>query len=74
MFADPQVRHRGLQLELRRSDGGVTPSVASPLKLTGTPPAYEAPPLLGEHTEWVLSQLLGTSTEEISALRPRGPS
>jgi crotonobetainyl-CoA:carnitine CoA-transferase CaiB-like acyl-CoA transferase len=73
VFADPQVRHRSLRVDLRRADGGLAPTVASPLHLTGTPPAYgQAPPLLGEHTELVLSTLLNKTKEDIGALRRDG--
>lgn len=73
VFADPQVRHRALRVDLRRADGSAAPTAASPLRLTGTPPVYgQAPPLLGEHTDWVLATLLGKSTGEIAALRRDG--
>jgi crotonobetainyl-CoA:carnitine CoA-transferase CaiB-like acyl-CoA transferase len=73
VFADPQVRHRGLRVDLRRADGGLAPTLASPLRLAGTPPAYDqAPPVLGEHTDWVLANLLGKTAEEIGALRRDG--
>jgi crotonobetainyl-CoA:carnitine CoA-transferase CaiB-like acyl-CoA transferase len=73
VFADPQVRHRGLRVDLHRADGGSVPTLASPLRLTGTPPVYpQAPPLLGEHTDWVMATLLGKTTEEIDALRRAG--
>jgi len=42
---------------------------ASPLKFSGSPVEYRrAPPMLGEHTEQVLSEKLGLSAEEIQAL------
>lgn len=73
VFADPQVRHRGLRVDLPRADGGAAPTVASPLRLMDTPPVYgQAPPLLGEHTDWVLATLLGKSDEEIAMLRRNG--
>jgi crotonobetainyl-CoA:carnitine CoA-transferase CaiB-like acyl-CoA transferase len=73
VFADPQVRHRGLRVDLRRADGGLAPTAASPLRLTSTPPQYgQAPPMLGEHTEWVLSDLLGKTAAEIATLRRAG--
>ena len=44
--------------------------VGSPLKLSDTPPVYEhPPPLLGEHTEQVLRDLLHYSDDHIQALR-----
>ncbi|AOZ03781.1 CoA transferase [Cupriavidus sp. USMAHM13] len=73
VLEDPQVRHRELQVDLTRSDGGLCPTVKSPLRLSATPVRYDAPPpRLGEHTEAVLSGVLGKSPEEIAALRERG--
>jgi crotonobetainyl-CoA:carnitine CoA-transferase CaiB-like acyl-CoA transferase len=44
--------------------------VASPLRLSGTPPEYRlAPPLLGEHTEDILNGVLAIQPEEIARLR-----
>jgi len=72
VFEDPQVRHRGLRVDVPR-DSGTVSTIASPLRLQGTPAVYEqAPPLLGEHTDEVLARVLGKSSQEISALRERG--
>lgn len=50
----------------------VISTVASPLRLTATPPVLRrAPPSLGEHTDEVLAEL-GLTLPEISALRARG--
>jgi crotonobetainyl-CoA:carnitine CoA-transferase CaiB-like acyl-CoA transferase len=73
VFEDPQVRHRQLRHEMRRSDGVPVPLVASPMRLSETPVAYrQAPPVLGEHTAAILSEVLGKSESEIAALRSRG--
>ncbi|MFA7666751.1 MAG: CaiB/BaiF CoA-transferase family protein [Burkholderiaceae bacterium] len=73
VMQEPQVRHRGLQLALPRGDGGSAPSIASPLKLSATPVQYrQAPPLLGEHTDTVLADLLGLDAGRIAALRDKG--
>jgi crotonobetainyl-CoA:carnitine CoA-transferase CaiB-like acyl-CoA transferase len=51
MFADPQVKARGLAIELPHALAGMVPQVASPIRLSETPVEYRyAPPLLGEHT------------------------
>jgi formyl-CoA transferase len=72
-FADPQITARGLRLELPHPQAGRVPSVASPIRMSATPPVYErAPPLLGEHTDQVLRELAGLSPEEIATLRARG--
>jgi crotonobetainyl-CoA:carnitine CoA-transferase CaiB-like acyl-CoA transferase len=72
VFEDQQVQHRGLRVDISRGSGTVS-TIASPLRLQGTPAAYEqAPPCLGEHTEEVLATVLGKSAQEITALRERG--
>ncbi len=70
VFADPQVRHRGMKIELDHAEAGPIPLVASPLKLSRTPVAYQRPPpLLGEHTDEVLREALGLDTAAIARLR-----
>jgi crotonobetainyl-CoA:carnitine CoA-transferase CaiB-like acyl-CoA transferase len=47
--------------------------VASPLRLSKTPPEYRgAPPLLGQHTREVLSGVLNLPTVEIDQLAQAG--
>ncbi|CAN7664270.1 CaiB/BaiF CoA-transferase family protein [Rhizobium sp. LjRoot30] len=59
MFEDPQVKARGLQIELEDRDGNRIPSVRSPIVLSETPLVYERPsPRVGEHTQEVLEELL----------------
>jgi crotonobetainyl-CoA:carnitine CoA-transferase CaiB-like acyl-CoA transferase len=72
VFADPQVIHRGMRLDLSRAAGGTVPSVRSPIKMSESPLAYEhASPLLGEHTRTVLADL-GYSEREIDRLKKDG--
>jgi crotonobetainyl-CoA:carnitine CoA-transferase CaiB-like acyl-CoA transferase len=69
VFDDPQVKHRGLWEEIATPEGGTTPTIASPLRLSGTPVAYRSPaPTLGQHTTEILSTVLGKSPEEIQRL------
>lgn len=73
VFEEPQVQHRGMRVDLQRADGGKVATVASPFRMMGTPVSYEqAPPLLGEHTDDVLSRLLSKTPNEIAALRNQG--
>lgn len=73
VFADPQVKARGLRLDLPNGLGSLTPQVASPLRLSATPVAYRsAPPLLGQHTDSLLQRLLGMSEAQIAELREAG--
>lgn len=70
VFEDPQVRHRGLRVDMPRDDGSTVSTIASPLRLRGTPPVYDlAPPRLGDSTEYVLGSLLGCSEQEIARYR-----
>lgn len=73
VFADPQVIARGLRIDLPHPLAGSTPQVASPLRLSASPVEYrQAPPLLGEHTERVLSDVLGLDTSQVAVLRSQG--
>jgi crotonobetainyl-CoA:carnitine CoA-transferase CaiB-like acyl-CoA transferase len=73
VFADPHVRARRMVLEMEHGSGATVKVLANPVKLSATPPTYRsAPPVLGEHTEEVLSGLLGMGAEEIAALRAKG--
>jgi crotonobetainyl-CoA:carnitine CoA-transferase CaiB-like acyl-CoA transferase len=70
VFAEPQVKARGVKIELDHPVAGKLPLVASPMRFSGTPLEYrQAPPVLGEHTDEVLKSLLGKSDAEIAALR-----
>jgi len=69
VFEDPQVRHRGLKIEIPHSAGVPSPAVASPMRFSETPVEYTVPPpLLGEHTREVLSSLLGLGDGELDRL------
>jgi crotonobetainyl-CoA:carnitine CoA-transferase CaiB-like acyl-CoA transferase len=73
VFEDPQVKARGLRLDLPHALGCLAPQVASPIRLSATPVEYrQAPPLLGQHTEQVLQSLLDMDQEQIGALRAAG--
>jgi crotonobetainyl-CoA:carnitine CoA-transferase CaiB-like acyl-CoA transferase len=72
VFDDPQVRHRGLRIDVARSGGGSVPLVASPIRSSESatrPPS--APPRLGEHTEEILRERLRMSAAEIAELRQK---
>ncbi|MDP1564957.1 MAG: CaiB/BaiF CoA-transferase family protein [Polaromonas sp.] len=63
VFADPQVKARSMHIKLPHPLAGSVPLVANPIRLSGSPVAYQRPtPLLGEHTEEVLAQWLGAAT------------
>ncbi|MGF6391516.1 CaiB/BaiF CoA transferase family protein [Pseudomonas plecoglossicida] len=73
MFQDPQVLARGLAVSLPHALAGSVPQVASPIRLSETPVEYRhAPPLLGEHTEVVLADVLGLDAGSVQRLRDMG--
>jgi len=73
MFQDPQVLARGLAVSMPHALAGAVPQVASPIRLSETPVEYRrAPPLLGEHTEAVLGDVLGLGADALERLRSSG--
>jgi crotonobetainyl-CoA:carnitine CoA-transferase CaiB-like acyl-CoA transferase len=73
VFTDPQVQHRGLRVDVPHPSGGSVSMVASPIRLSATPPAYDrAPPLLGQHSEEILRERLGMTPEQVDELRRAG--
>jgi crotonobetainyl-CoA:carnitine CoA-transferase CaiB-like acyl-CoA transferase len=73
VFADPQVRSRGMRLDLPHPLSGTVPQVGNPLHFSATPVAYtQPPPLLGEHTASVLRERLGLSDAALAELAAAG--
>jgi crotonobetainyl-CoA:carnitine CoA-transferase CaiB-like acyl-CoA transferase len=73
VFADPHVQAREMVVEMAHGSGETVKVIANPVKLSATPPSYRsAPPVLGEHTEDVLTSVLKMSTSDIAALREKG--
>ena len=72
VFADPQVRHRRMQVTLPHSAAGEVPAIASPIRLSESPVQHgRAAPLLGEHSDAILQGHLGLSPGRIAELRAR---
>jgi crotonobetainyl-CoA:carnitine CoA-transferase CaiB-like acyl-CoA transferase len=70
-FADPQVKHLGMQKTVHSEEHGDIDLVAQPITLSRTPSTFAAaPPAYGEHTDEILGDL-GMSAEEIQSLRDR---
>ena len=73
VFDHPQVRARGLAYKVAHPTAGKVTLVRSPLRLSATPAgADRAPPLLGQHTDEVLRDVLGLSADQIATLRAQG--
>jgi crotonobetainyl-CoA:carnitine CoA-transferase CaiB-like acyl-CoA transferase len=73
VFENPQVQARGMRVDVERADTGPVRLVANPVKASRTPPQYRLPPpRLGEHTDEVLSGVLGWDAARIDAARAAG--
>ncbi|MEP7062746.1 MAG: CaiB/BaiF CoA-transferase family protein [Betaproteobacteria bacterium] len=73
VFADPQIQARGMRIDLPHPLAGTLPSIANPVNFASMPIEYtHAPPLLGQHTDEVLEQLLGLDADARAALRAQG--
>jgi formyl-CoA transferase len=73
VFENPQVIARGIAMDMPHPSAGKVTLVRNPMKLSATPAATDkAPPLLGQHTDEVLREVLGRSDGDIAALRAKG--
>jgi crotonobetainyl-CoA:carnitine CoA-transferase CaiB-like acyl-CoA transferase len=69
VFADPQIEARNMIVEVEHSLGRPLKLVANPLRMSETPlNRYDPPPRIGEHTDDLLSGVLGLSASEIEEL------
>ena len=75
VFADEQVQARGMEIEMPHPAAGGKPVklIGSPIKMSGTPVTYRAaPPMMGQHTDDVLKELLGLDAKAVAELRAKG--
>ncbi len=73
VFEDPQVRSRGLRLELPHASGRPVAMVGNPVRFSATPVSYRrAAPVLGEDSTAVLADVLGIDPPGIAALQAEG--
>jgi len=72
-LADPQVRHRDLQVSMPHPRFGELPTLRYPIRMSATPvQRYAAPPELGADTRDVLRSLVGVPDAQLDALAADG--
>ena len=70
---DPIIKHRNMLVEIEQPIAGKVKITGSPIHLSETPgKIYAHAPLLGEHTEEILQEILGYSRQEIDRLNAEG--
>ena len=70
VFNHPQAVERGFKVEVEHPTAGPVSLPGFPYKISQTPAKlHRPPPLLGEHTEEVLIELLGYSAEKVALLK-----
>jgi formyl-CoA transferase len=69
VLADPHLKARDMIVDVDYPARGSYQTVGCPIKLSDSPVTVSRPPLLGEHTGEVLTQLCGLAPEEIKQLR-----
>jgi formyl-CoA transferase len=73
VFAHPQAQARAMAQETEHPSAGTIKVPGFPYKLSGTPAEIQKPPpMLGEHTEEVLKDLLDYSAEDVDGLNEKG--
>jgi formyl-CoA transferase len=69
---DQSLRQTGTIVEVAHPTRGNYLSVGNPIKLSASPAKVDRSPLLGEHTDEILTSVLGYSSAEVSAIKASG--
>jgi formyl-CoA transferase len=69
---EPSLRKTGTVVEVDHPERGKYLSVGNPIKLSDSPSDVGPSPLLGEHTDEVLKDVVGMSDEEIKEAKESG--
>jgi formyl-CoA transferase len=72
LLEDESLRARGVIAAVEHPQRGRYYTVGSPLGLSDSPVEYRRAPLLGEHTDSVLNEVLGYDAEQVEHLRKEG--
>ncbi|MCH9050227.1 MAG: formyl-CoA transferase [Proteobacteria bacterium] len=72
LIEDDSMAERGVVVEVDHPERGTFKTVGCPIRLSDSPVEVTTPPLLGEHTEEILKQIVGFADSEIEEARAAG--
>ncbi|MDH4248370.1 MAG: formyl-CoA transferase [Deltaproteobacteria bacterium] len=72
LITDEALLQRGIVAKVPHPERGSFMTVGCPMVLSDSPVEVKSSPLLGEHTEEILSEVMGYKKEKIKALREQG--
>jgi formyl-CoA transferase len=72
ILADPHLKARDMIVDLEYPPRGTFQTVGCPIKLSASPVTITRPPMLGEHSESVLSRLCGVTADTAAKLKKDG--
>jgi len=72
LVEEPSLRQTGTVVEVDHPTRGSYLTVGNPIKLSDSPSEVKRSPLLGEHTDEILKEVIGYSDEEIAAAHEQG--
>jgi formyl-CoA transferase len=72
LFNDEHVKGREMMVELDHPQRGKWYNVGMPIKLSASPSKIERSPTLGEHTDEVLTAVLGYDAQKVAAMKSAG--
>jgi formyl-CoA transferase len=72
VLADPHLKAREMIIDVDYPTRGAYQTVGCPVKLSESPARVTRPPLLGEHTDELLSSVCGLAPSDVRQLRDKG--
>lgn len=72
LIKDEHLRSRQMIVDVEHPARGTFTTVGCPLKLSASPVEIMSSPLLGEHTEEILTETLGYKAEDVQRMREAG--
>ncbi|MEE8434632.1 MAG: CoA transferase, partial [bacterium] len=72
LIEDESLRNRGMVVEVEHPTRGSFTTIGCPMVLSDSPVKVFSSPLLGEHTEEILAEVMGYDKAQVEQLREEG--